>query len=62
MTFAHLQFHEQMTLAFAAMALMLSFFMLTHPRIATVVKLFALQGLFVSIITALTAAISRRSI
>ena len=58
MNFAQLPIHQQMTLAFAAMALMLSFFMLTHPRIATVVKLFALQGLFVSIVTALTATIA----
>ena len=57
MFFAHLPVHEQITLAFAAMALMLSFGMLVHPRVVTVVKMFALQGLFVSIVTALAATI-----
>lgn len=55
MFFAQLPVFQQIILAMAAMAVLLSLGMLAHPRIQTVVKLFALQGAFV---TAATAAVA----
>lgn len=55
MFFAQLPLYEQAILAFAAIVLMLTFFMLAHPRMLSVVKLYACQSLVLSVGTALVA-------
>lgn len=55
MFFAHLPVFQQIILALAALAVLSSLAMLAHPRIQTVVKLFACQGGF---LTAATAAVA----
>lgn len=55
MFFAKLPIYEQAILALAAGVLLLSFFMLAHPRIYSVIKLFAWQGLVLAVTTALVA-------
>lgn len=55
MFFAQLPVNEQAILALAAAVLLLTFFMLAHPRILSVINLFAWQGLLLAITTALVA-------
>jgi len=55
MLFAQLPLHEQVILAFSALTLLLSLFMLAHPKLTMVIRLFALQGLFLAATTALVA-------
>lgn len=55
MFFAHLPFYEQAILVLAALVLMLSFFMLAHPRILSVVHIYAAQSLLLTVATALVA-------
>lgn len=55
MFFAQLPIYEQAILALAAGVLLLSFFMLAHPRMLSVIKLFAWQGLVLAVTTALVA-------
>ncbi|WP_097462210.1 formate hydrogenlyase [Mangrovitalea sediminis] len=55
MFFSQLALYEQAILALAAVVLLLTFLMLVHPRILSVIKLFAWQGLAVAATTALVA-------
>lgn len=55
MLFEQLPVLQQSILALAAMAVLLSLGMLMHPHIRTVIKLFALQGAFVTAVTAAVA-------
>lgn len=55
MFFAQLPVHEQLILALAALVLLLTFLMLAHPRVVSVIRVFAWQGLVVSATTALVA-------
>lgn len=55
MFFAQLPIYEQAILALAALVLLFTFFMLAHPRILSVINLFAWQGVTLAITTALVA-------
>lgn len=55
MFFAQLPVYEQAILALAAGVLLLTFFMLAHPRVLSVITLFAWQGLVLALTTALVA-------
>ena len=55
MFFALLPLHEQLILALAALVLLLTFLMLAHPRVISVIRVFAWQGLVVAATTALVA-------
>ncbi len=55
MFFSALPLHEQLILALAALVLLLTFLMLAHPRVISVIRLFAWQGLVVAATTALVA-------
>ena len=55
MFFSQLALYEQAILSLAAVVLLLTFLMLVHPRILSVIKLFAWQGLAVASATALVA-------
>lgn len=55
MFFAQLPLYEQAILAFAAIVLLLTFFMLAYPRMLSVVKIYAWQSAVLAITTALVA-------
>jgi len=55
MFFAQLPLYEQAILVLAAVVLMLTFFMLAHPRMLSVVHLYATQSLMLTVATALVA-------
>lgn len=57
MNLAHLSLLEQSVFVLVAMALFLSFVLLSQPRLTTMIHVFAWQGLLLAVLTAIVAAV-----